>query len=90
VYLAGIGAPFGQAVTSWNEGGNVVVLAAVITAPCDPSPAGTVTGGVVVVGGGGRIGGRISRPSSLHAVRMTASAAEAMRPRRTTGRPNCI
>src|SRR4051812_4455437 len=90
VYLAGIVAPFGQAVMSWNEGANVVVLGAVITEPCDPSPAGTVTGGVVVVGGGGRTGARMSRPSSLQAVRMTASAAEAIRPRRTTGRPCCI
>src|SRR5215210_2383421 len=78
VWRAGIEPPLGQAVSNWNDAGSVVVVAAV---PSACSPGGTVAGAAVVLGGGGRTGDRMSRPSSLHAVTTSASAAKAMRPR---------
>jgi hypothetical protein len=66
--------PFGQGVTSWNDGGSVVVATV-----ASPSPAGTVDGGSVVGAGGGNTGSRMSRPSSLQAVASVASSADPMK-----------
>ena len=85
---AGIAAPFGQAVTSWNDGAQRRRRRRVRRAP--PSPGGTVGGGAVVLGGGGSTGGRMSRPSSLHAVTNDGQCRRAMSPRRTAGRPRCM